>query len=44
MRGAESTLFKWSVKFFLKDIVMFYHDNIYIELVYCVKIFELVWT
>jgi len=42
----ESTLFKTIVKFFLKGVVfMFWHDIIvYIELLYCVTNFELVWT
>jgi len=41
----KSTLFKLIVKFFLKGVVfMFWHDIVYIELFYCVKTFELVWT
>jgi len=41
----KSTLFKWIVNFFLKGVVfMFWHDNVYIELLYCVTNFELVWT
>jgi len=38
-------LFKLTVKFFLKGVVvMFWHDIMYIELLYCVTNFELVWT
>jgi len=41
----KSTLFKLIVKFFLKGIVfMFWHDIVYIELLYCVTNFEFVWT
>jgi len=41
----KSTLFKLIIKFFLKDIVfMFWHDIVYIELLYCVTNFELVWS
>jgi len=41
----KSTLFKLIVKFFLKGVVfMFWHDIVYIELLYCVTKFELVWT
>jgi len=41
----KSTLFKLIVKFFLKGVVyMFWHDIVYIELLYCVTNFELVWT
>ena len=40
----KSTLFKLIVKFFLKGVVfMFWHDIVYIELLYCVTNFELVW-
>jgi len=39
------TLFKLIVKFFLKGVVfMFWHDIVYVELLYCVINFELVWT
>jgi len=41
----KRTLFKLIVKFFLKGFVfMFWHDIVYIELLYCVTNFELVWT
>ena len=41
----KSALFKLIVNFFLKGVVfMFWHDNVYIELVYSVTNFELVWT
>jgi len=41
----KSTLFKLIVNFFLKGVVfMFWHDIFYIELLYCVTTFELVWT
>jgi len=41
----KSTLFKLIVKFFLKGVVfMFWHDIVYIELLYCATNFELVWT
>ena len=40
----KSTLFKLIVKFFLKGVVfMFWHGIVYIELLYCVTNFELVW-
>ena len=40
-----SALFKLVVNFFLKGVaLMFWHDIVYIELVYCVTNFELVWT
>ena len=38
-------LFKLFANFFLKGVVfMFWHDIVYIEVLYCVKNFELVWT
>jgi len=41
----KSTLFKLFAKFFLKGFVlMFWHDIVYIELLYCVTNFEVVWT
>jgi len=41
----KSTLFKLIVKFFLKGVVfMFWHGIVYMELLYCVRNFELVWT
>ena len=41
----KSALFKLIVIFFLKGVVfMFRHDIVYIELLYCVTNFELVWT
>jgi len=41
----KRTLFKLIVKFFLKDVVfMFWHDIVYIQLLYYVTNFELVWT
>jgi len=41
----KSTLFKLMGKFFLKGVVfMFWHDIVYIKLLYCVTKFELVWT
>ena len=41
----ESTLFELIVNFFLKGVVfMFSHDIVYIELLYCVTNFELVWA
>jgi len=42
---AWSTLFKLIVKVFLKGVIfMFWHDILYIELLYCVTNFELVCT
>jgi len=41
----KSTLFKLIAKFFQKGVIfMFRHDIVYIELLYCVRNFELVWT
>jgi len=41
----QSTLFKLIVKFFLKGVVfIFWHDIVYVELLYCVTNFELDWT
>ena len=41
----KSTLFELIVKFFLKGIFfMFWHDVVYIELLYCVTNLELAWT
>jgi len=41
----KRTLFKLIAKFFLKGVVfMFWHDNVCIELLYCLTNFELVWT
>jgi len=41
----KSTLFKLIVKLFLKRVVfMFWHNILYIELLYYVANFELVWT
>jgi len=41
----KSTLFKLIVNIFLKAIVfMFCHDVVYIEFLYCVTNFEVVWT
>ena len=41
----KSTLFKLIVKFFLKGVVfIFWHDIVYIELLYSVTNFEPVWT
>ena len=41
----KSTLFKIIVKILLKGALsMFWHDIAYIELLYCVTNFELVWT
>jgi len=41
----KSTVFKLIVKLFLKGVVfMFWHDIVYIELLYCVTNFELVWN
>jgi len=41
----KSPLFKLIVKCFLKGVVfVFWHDIVYIELLYCVTNFELVWT
>ena len=41
----KSPLFKLIAKFFRKGVVfMFWHDFVYIELLYCVTNFELVWT
>ena len=41
----KSALFKLIVIFFLNGVVfMFWHDIVYIELLYCVTNFELVWT
>jgi len=38
----KRTLFKLIVKFFLKGVVvMFWHDIVYMELLYCVTNFEL---
>jgi len=43
--GRKSAFFKLIVKFFLKVVVfMFWHDIVYIELLFCVTSFELVWT
>ena len=47
--GAHSTekvpFTNWLLNFFLKGVVfMFCHDIVYIELLYCVTNFELVWT
>jgi len=40
--GRKRALFKLVVNFFLKGIVfMFWHDIVYMELLYCVTIFEL---
>jgi len=45
MTRRKSTLFKFIVQIFLKGVVyMFWHDILYIELLYCVTNFELVWT
>jgi len=41
----KTTLFKLIVHFILKGVAfMFCHDVVYIELLYCVTNFELVWT
>ena len=41
----KSILFKSIVIYFLKgSVFMFWHDIVYIELLYCVTNFELVWT
>jgi len=41
----KSTLFILIVKIFLNDVVfMFWHDIVYMELLYCVTNFKLVWT
>jgi len=41
----KSTLFKLIVKFFVKGVAfMIWHDIVYIELLYCVTNFEVVWT
>jgi len=41
----KSTLFKLIVKCFPKGVVfMFWHDRVYIELLYYVTNFELAWT
>jgi len=41
----KSTLFKLIAKFFQKGVIfMLWHDIVYIELLYCVTNFELVWT
>jgi len=41
----KSLLFKLIVKFFLKGVVfMFWHDIVYIELLYCVTHFQLIWN
>jgi len=41
----KSTLMKLIKNFFLKVVVlMFWHDIVYIELLYCVTNFEIVWT
>ena len=41
----KSTLFKLTVHYFLKGVVfMFWHDIVYIEWIYSVTNFELVWT
>jgi len=43
--SAEKVLFLMIVKFFLKGVAfMFWHDIVYIGLLYCVTNFELVWT
>jgi len=41
----KNTLFKLSLNFVLKVVVfMFWHDIVYMELLYCVTNFEVVWT
>ena len=41
----KSTLIKLILTFFLKGVIfMFWHDIVYIELLYCVTNFEVVWT
>ena len=41
----KSNFYKLIVDFFLNGVVfMFWHDIVYIELLYCVTNFELVWT
>jgi len=41
----KSTLFKSIVNFFLKGVIfMVWHDIVYIELLYSMTNFELVWT
>jgi len=40
----KSTLFKLIANFFKGVVFMFWHDIVYIELLYCVTNFELVWT
>ena len=41
----KSTFLKLIVNFFLKGVAfVFWHDIVYIELLYCVTNFELVWT
>ena len=41
----KSPLFKLIVKFFVKGVVfMFWHDIVYIELLYCVTHFQLIWN
>jgi len=41
----KSTFHKLIVNFFLNGVVfMFWHDIVYIELLYCVTNFKLVWT
>jgi len=45
IRQKEYPSFKLFAKFFLKGVVfMFWHDIVYIELLYCVTNVELVWT
>jgi len=41
----KSTLLKLIIKLFLKGgVFVFWHDIVYIELLYCVTNFVLVWT
>jgi len=41
----HTVLVSFNANFFLKGVVfMFWHDIVYIELLYCVTNFELVWT
>ena len=41
----KSTLFKLIVNFLLKGVgFIFWHDIVYVKLLYCVTNFELVWT
>jgi len=41
----KSTLFELIVQFFLKGVVfMFWHDIVYIEMLYCVTNSKFVWT